>query len=39
MRIVLKVSSNNESPWEDHASAGKEVEGTRVTLEGMLDEL
>ena len=27
------------SPWEDHASAGKEVEGTRVTLEGMLDEL
>ncbi len=27
------------SPWEDLASFGKEVEGTRVTLEGMLDEL
>ncbi|MBZ5670038.1 MAG: hypothetical protein LAO04_09935 [Acidobacteriia bacterium] len=27
------------SAWEDLASSGKEVEGTRVTLEGMLDEL
>jgi hypothetical protein len=27
------------SPWEDLASSGKEVEGTTVTLEGMLDEL
>ena len=27
------------SPWEDLASSGKEVEGTRVTLEAMLDEL
>jgi hypothetical protein len=27
------------SPWEDLASSGKEVDGTRVTLEGMLDEL
>ena len=27
------------SPWEDPAGSGKEVEGTRVTLEGMLDEL
>jgi len=27
------------SPWEDLASSRKEVEGTRVTLEGMLDEL
>jgi len=27
------------SPWEDLASSGNEVEGTRVTLEGMLDEL
>ena len=27
------------SPWEDLASSGKEVEGTRVTLEAMLDDL
>ena len=27
------------SPWEDLAGFGKEVQGTRVTLEGMLDEL
>jgi len=27
------------SHWEDLASSGKEVEGTRVTLEAMLDEL
>ena len=27
------------SPWEDLASSGKEVEGTTVTWEGMLDEL
>ena len=27
------------SPWADLANRGEEVEGTRVTLEGMLDEL
>jgi hypothetical protein len=27
------------SPWEDLASSGKEVEGTMVTWEGILDEL
>jgi hypothetical protein len=27
------------SPWKDLASSGNEAEGTKVTLEGMLDEL
>jgi len=27
------------SPWEDLASSGNEAEGTKVTLEGILDEL
>ncbi|MGB7593267.1 MAG: hypothetical protein WCD04_09595 [Terriglobia bacterium] len=27
------------SPWKDLASFGNEAEGTKVTLEGMLDEL